>query len=78
MTPSDSPTELTSAAEARVIDPVAMPQYVVRTGAVRSLSVMQASQAYGYGDRVVARTDRGTQSEARKLSMMAPRMRATA
>ena len=61
MTPSDSPTELTSAAEARVIDPVAMPQYVVRTGAVRSLSVMQASQAYGYGDRVVARTDRGTE-----------------
>lgn len=37
------------------------PQYVVRTGAVRSLSVMQASQAYRYGDRVLVKTERGTE-----------------
>jgi len=37
------------------------PQYVVRTGAVRSLSVMQASRPFRYGDRVVVRTDRGTE-----------------
>ncbi len=37
------------------------PQYVVRTGAVRSLSAMQASRTFGYGDRVVAKTERGTE-----------------
>ncbi len=36
-------------------------QYVVRTGAMRTLSVMQAQTAYRYGDRVVVRTDRGTE-----------------
>ncbi len=37
------------------------PQYVVRTGAVRSLSVMQANNRYRYGDRVVAKTERGNE-----------------
>jgi len=36
-------------------------QYVVRTGAVRSLSVMQASRPFRYGERVVVRTERGTE-----------------
>jgi cell fate regulator YaaT (PSP1 superfamily) len=36
-------------------------QYVVRTGVMRTLSVMQADCAFGYGDRVVVRTDRGTE-----------------
>lgn len=36
-------------------------QYVVRTGVMRTLSVMQADGAYGYGDRIVASTDRGTE-----------------
>lgn len=46
---------------ARASGAAVAPQYVVRTGAIRSLSVMQANRAYGYGDRVVARTDRGTE-----------------
>jgi cell fate regulator YaaT (PSP1 superfamily) len=37
------------------------PQYVVRSGAVRSLSVMQASRTFQYGQRVVVKTDRGTE-----------------
>ena len=37
------------------------PQYVVRTGAVRSLSVMQASGRFGYGDRVIVKTERGAE-----------------
>lgn len=37
------------------------PQYVVRTGAVRSLSVMQASRSFRYGDRVIVKTERGTE-----------------
>lgn len=37
------------------------PQYVVRTGAVRSLSVMQANNRYRYGDRVVVKTERGNE-----------------
>ncbi len=37
------------------------PQYVVRTGAVRSLSVMQAFGRFGYGQRVAVRTERGTE-----------------
>lgn len=36
-------------------------QYVVRTGAMRTLSVMQANRSFRYGDRVVVRTDRGTE-----------------
>ncbi len=36
-------------------------EYVVRTGAVRSLSVMRAAEIHRYGDRVVVRTDRGTE-----------------
>jgi len=37
------------------------PSYVVRTGVMRILSVMAASRTFGYGDRVVVRTDRGTE-----------------
>ncbi len=37
------------------------PQYVVRTGVMRNLSVMQASRPFSYGDRVVVKTDRGTE-----------------
>ena len=37
------------------------PQYVIRTGAVRSLSVMQASGRFDYGDRVVVKTERGVE-----------------
>lgn len=36
-------------------------QYVVRTGAMRSLGVMSADRRYDYGDRVVIRTDRGVE-----------------
>jgi len=56
----------TSAAEATprstpAIATPGSPQYVVRTGAVRSLSVMQASRPFNYGERVAVRTDRGTE-----------------
>lgn len=37
------------------------PQYVVRTGVMRTLSVMGGNRRYDYGDRVVTRTDRGTE-----------------
>lgn len=37
------------------------PQYVVRTGVMRTLGVMGGNRRYGYGDRVVTRTDRGTE-----------------
>jgi cell fate regulator YaaT (PSP1 superfamily) len=37
------------------------PDYVVRTGVMRTLSVMNASRQYGYGDRVVVRTERGSE-----------------
>ena len=36
-------------------------EYVVRTGVMRTLSVMQAGRGFGYGDRVVTRTERGTE-----------------
>lgn len=36
-------------------------QYVVRSGAMRSLAVLQAERPYRYGDRVIARTERGTE-----------------
>lgn len=36
-------------------------EYVVRTGVMRTLSVMQAGRKFGYGDRVVTRTERGTE-----------------
>lgn len=37
------------------------PEYVVRTGALRTLAVMTARRQLRYGDRVVVRTDRGTE-----------------
>ncbi len=37
------------------------PQYVVRTGVMRTLSVMAGNRRYDYGDRIVTRTDRGTE-----------------
>jgi cell fate regulator YaaT (PSP1 superfamily) len=37
------------------------PEYVIRTGAMRTLAVMTARDQYRYGDRVVVRTDRGTE-----------------
>jgi hypothetical protein len=37
------------------------PEYVVRTGAMRTLAVMTARRQLRYGDRVVVRTDRGTE-----------------
>lgn len=37
------------------------PEYVVRTGAMRTLAVMTARRPYRYGDRVVVRTERGTE-----------------
>jgi cell fate regulator YaaT (PSP1 superfamily) len=37
------------------------PEYVVRTGVMRTLSVMTCNRRYSYGDRVVVRTDRGTE-----------------
>ena len=37
------------------------PQYVVRTGVMRTLSVMSGNRRYDYGDRIVTRTDRGTE-----------------
>jgi cell fate regulator YaaT (PSP1 superfamily) len=36
-------------------------QYVLRTGVMRTLSVVQSDRAYRYGDRVIVRTDRGTE-----------------
>jgi len=36
-------------------------EFVVRTGALRTLAVMSARRRHGYGDRIVARTDRGTE-----------------
>jgi len=36
-------------------------EFVVRTGALRTLAVMAARRRHGYGDRIVARTDRGTE-----------------
>jgi len=36
-------------------------QYVVRTGVMRTLSVMSGNRRYDYGDRIVTRTDRGTE-----------------
>lgn len=50
LTQSDSP--------APVYSP---PQYVVRTGVMRTLSVMAGNRRYGYGDRIVTRTERGTE-----------------
>jgi len=37
------------------------PQYVVRTGVMRTLSVMSGNRRYDYGDRIVTRTERGTE-----------------
>ena len=37
------------------------PEYVVRYGAMRLLGVMTARSQYRYNDRIVARTDRGTE-----------------
>jgi cell fate regulator YaaT (PSP1 superfamily) len=37
------------------------PQYVVRYGSMRFLGVMESNQTFGYGDEVIARTDRGTE-----------------
>ncbi len=37
------------------------PQYVIRTGVMRNLSVMQAGRPFRNGDRVVVKTDRGTE-----------------
>lgn len=39
----------------------APPQYVVRTGVMRTLSVMSGNRRYDYGDRIVTCTDRGTE-----------------
>jgi len=39
----------------------ASPSYVVRTGVMRILSVMAAHRTFDYGDRVVVRTERGTE-----------------
>jgi cell fate regulator YaaT (PSP1 superfamily) len=61
-TPGDSSFQaLESSPEPRRVVTEAAPQYVVRTGAVRSLSVMQASRSHRYGDRVIVKTERGTE-----------------
>lgn len=43
------------------VEPKRKLEYVVRFGSMRMLGVMTSSQAYRYGDEVVAKSDRGTE-----------------